>query len=85
MTPVPAPARISPDELTALTLDAGSFQSWDQPLTPLAIEAGYADELAAARTKSGHDESIITGEGTIGGRRVAVVLSEFRFLGGSIG
>jgi acetyl-CoA carboxylase carboxyl transferase subunit beta len=81
----PQAARIKPEQLIALTLDAGSFRSWDLPLPQLAIEGGYADELAAAKLTSGHDESIITGEGTIDGHRVAVVLSEFRFLGGSIG
>ncbi|WP_258803611.1 acetyl-CoA carboxylase carboxyltransferase subunit alpha/beta [Pseudarthrobacter sp. NS4] len=85
MTPLPPVARIRPEELLALTLDTGSFLSWDQPLPPLAIEEGYGEELAAARLKSGHDESIITGEGRIKGQRVAVVLGEFAFLGGSIG
>lgn len=80
-----APDRISPEELIALALDPESFRTWDRPLPRLAIEGRYADELAAAKVKSGHDESVITGEGTIDGRRVAVVLSEFRFLGGSIG
>src|SRR5699024_5993901 len=42
-------------------------------------------ELAAAADKSGVDEAVITGEGTISGRRVAVVVGEFRFLAGSIG
>jgi acyl-CoA carboxylase subunit beta len=81
----PPAARIKPEQPIALTLDARSFRSWDVPLPQLAIEDGYADELAAAKVKSGHDESVITGEGTINGRRVAVVLSEFRFLGGSVG
>ena len=37
------------------------------------------------RDKAGVDESVLTGEGTLHGRRVAVVVSEFRFLAGSIG
>ena len=45
----------------------------------------YAANLAAARKKTGLDESVITGTGLIGGRRVAVAASEFAFLGGSIG
>ena len=45
----------------------------------------YRQELAAARAKTGVDESVLTGEGLIRGRRVAVIVSEFRFLAGSIG
>ena len=45
----------------------------------------YAGELAAARARTGVDESVITGEGRIGGHPVAVAASEFGFLGGSIG
>jgi acetyl-CoA carboxylase carboxyl transferase subunit beta len=66
-------------------LDAGSFQSWDD--TPLAIEAdeAYTRELEAARATTGFDEAVLTGEGTVFGRRVAVVACEFDFLAGSIG
>lgn len=85
MTAPPPVARISPEDLITLTLDTGTFRSWDRPLPRLTIEDGYAEELAAAKAKSGRDESIITGEGMIDGRQVAVVLGEFRFLGGSIG
>ncbi|HEX4259013.1 MAG TPA: carboxyl transferase domain-containing protein, partial [Streptosporangiaceae bacterium] len=42
-------------------------------------------ELAAARARTGLDESVLTGEGRIGGHPVAVAASEFGFLGGSIG
>ena len=38
-----------------------------------------------AREKSGVDEAIVTGEGLLRGRRVAVVAGEFTFLAGSIG
>ena len=36
-------------------------------------------------TASGYDESVLTGEGRVHGRRVAVVVCEFDFLAGSIG
>ncbi len=49
------------------------------------ISDEYAAELAAAAEKSGVDESVITGEGSMRGRRVAVMLGEFGFLAGSIG
>ena len=55
--------------------------------TPLAVptNAAYAHELADARAATGRDESVLTGEGRVFGRRVAVVVCEFEFLGGSIG
>ena len=52
---------------------------------PQVSEPEYAQELAAAAEKTRQDESIITGEGTLRGRRVAVVAGEFGFLAGSIG
>lgn len=74
-------------ELIDAVLDAGSFTSWDAPVTgpPPGAGAGYAEELRRAREKSGADESVLTGEGLIHGRRVAVIVSEFTFLAGSIG
>lgn len=72
-------------ELIAMTLDPGSFASWDLPLPALPLEEPYRAELEAARAATGEDESVVTGEGTLGGSRVAVVVGEFRFLGGSIG
>lgn len=72
-------------ELIAMTLDPGSFIGWDVTPPALPIEESYASELHAARAATGEDESVVTGEGTLNGSRVAVVVSEFRFLGGSIG
>jgi acyl-CoA carboxylase subunit beta len=78
-------SRIGTDELRDAVLDKGSFISWDA--APLAVPTteSYARELAAARAASGRDESVLTGEGRVFGRRVAVVVCEFAFLGGSIG
>ncbi|WP_156690511.1 acetyl-coenzyme A carboxylase carboxyl transferase subunits beta/alpha [Mycobacterium sp. Marseille-P9652] len=76
---------ITAGQLRDAVLDEGSFTSWDRE--PLAVATGdsYARELAGARAATGLDESVLTGEGRIFGRRVAVVVCEFRFLGGSIG
>lgn len=78
-------SRIGTDELRDAVLDEGSFTSWDS--TPLAVPAdeSYARELATARAATGHDESVLTGEGRISGRRVAAVVCDFGFLAGSIG
>jgi acetyl-CoA carboxylase carboxyl transferase subunit beta len=67
-------------------LDPGSFVSWDAPVArPADLTSAYAADLAAARARSGTDEAVTTGAGTIRGHRVAVLASEFRFLAGSIG
>ncbi|WP_051298759.1 carboxyl transferase domain-containing protein [Arthrobacter castelli] len=77
--------RLAAAELVATVLDDGSFSSWDEPTRGPETSAGYREELAAATAKSGQDESVITGEGLIRGRRVALIVSEFSFLAGSIG
>ena len=48
------------------------------PRSDARVPAGTARR---AREKTGVDESVLTGEGLIRGRRVAVIVSEFRFLG----
>lgn len=72
-------------ELVDLVLDDHSFTSWDEPVVDPPGSKAYAAELAAARARTGLDEAVMTGEGTIRGRRVAVMACEFSFLGGSIG
>lgn len=78
-------SRIGAVELRDAVLDEGSFRSWDSP--PLAVPTSdqYRRELDDAAAATGLDESVVTGEGTVFGRRVAVVACEFDFLAGSIG
>src|SRR6476661_4351745 len=85
MTTAPRPARLSAADLIGLVLDEGSWTSWDVPPVREGISEEYAAELASAQEKSGCDESVLTGEGLMHGRRVAVVVGEFAFLAGSIG
>ncbi|MEU1731818.1 carboxyl transferase domain-containing protein [Streptosporangium sp. NPDC020145] len=67
-------------------LDPGTWRSWDRtPADPAPEGSGYAEELAQARARSGYDESVVTGEGLLDGRRVAFAACEFSFLAGSIG
>ncbi|OPE47805.1 acetyl-CoA carboxyl transferase, partial [Mycobacterium intermedium] len=78
-------SHITTDQLRDAVLDKGSFVSWDdEPLT-IPMSGSYAEELAAARAATGRGESVSTGEGRIFGRRVAIVVCDFKFLGGSIG
>ncbi|MFE2432759.1 carboxyl transferase domain-containing protein [Streptomyces sp. NPDC059373] len=82
--PEPRP-RLSAYELVETVVDTGSFRSWDLPPDRSVADEGYARQLDAAAARAGTDESVITGEGLVRGRRIAIAASEFRFLGGSIG
>lgn len=78
-------SRITTEQLQDAVLDEGSFVSWDSTPLQIPISDTYARELAEARSATGRDEAVLTGEGRIHGRRVAIVVCEFGFLGGSIG
>ncbi|KAA0107910.1 carboxyl transferase domain-containing protein [Mycolicibacterium sp. P1-5] len=78
-------SRIGAAELRDAALDPGSFRSWDSPPLDVGADDAYTRDLEQARAKTGFDEAVLTGEGTIFGRRVAVVACEFDFLAGSIG
>ena len=79
--------RMSAKALLELVLDDGSLRSWDVPVDDAQVPAGssYARELQAAREATGLDEAVISCEGLLHGRRVAVVAGDFGFLAGSIG
>ncbi len=77
--------RLTSHDLIDLVLDEGSWRSWDEEPAYGEISEQYAADLAAARERAGTDEAVVTGEGVLRGRRVAVVLGEFGFLAGSIG
>ena len=81
-------ARIGAWQILDLVLDPDSFRSWDgAPLRSAQVDSvpGYEATLERAAEKSGVDESVITGEGTLEGRRVVIIACEFDFLAGSIG
>jgi len=78
-------AFLSAHDLLDLVLDTGSYRSWDAPPVAVPATGEYAATLAEAARRTGVDESVVTGEGTIRGRRVAVMACEFGFLAGSIG
>ncbi len=78
-------SRIGALALRDALLDDGSFQSWDGPPLDVATSQDYRRELADAAAVTGLDEAVVTGEGRVFGRRVAMVACEFDFLAGSIG
>ncbi|MBP2472662.1 acetyl-CoA carboxylase carboxyl transferase subunit beta [Crossiella equi] len=47
--------------------------------------AGYRDSRSRARTVSGETESVVCGQGQIGGQPVVLVAFDFRYIGGSLG
>lgn len=81
----PRRRRISAAGLIELIADPGTYRSWDAAPEEPDLGDDYREELAAAAAKSGVDESIVTGEALIAGRRVVLIASEFAFLAGSVG
>ncbi|MFX0573853.1 carboxyl transferase domain-containing protein [Nocardia nepalensis] len=77
--------RISARELLGQLLDSDSYISWDRPPVAVAASPHYREDLRKAALAAGTDESVLTGEGLLRGRRVAVIACEFGFLAGSIG
>jgi acetyl-CoA carboxylase carboxyl transferase beta subunit len=72
-------------QLIGAVLDEGSWMRWDEPIDAEPADPSYAASLRTARLRTDLDESVVTGEGRIHNRRVAVVACEFGFLAGSIG
>jgi acetyl-CoA carboxylase carboxyl transferase subunit beta len=82
--------RMSVGERIDLLLDEGSFVERDaglESVDPLGFvdQKPYPDRLEAAAVKTGLREAAVWGTGTINGRRVAIGLFDFRFMGGSMG
>src|SRR5258708_27126821 len=71
-------------------LDADSFAEWDDDLRPRDDLAfvdliSYPERLADASRKSGLDEAVVTGSGTIEGIHVGVAVVDFGVIGGRMG
>lgn len=69
------------------TLDDGRIFEYDSDMIsedPLEF-AGYADKLAKASESSGLRDAVVTGEGTIGGFPVVMVVLSFDFFAGTMG
>jgi acetyl-CoA carboxylase carboxyl transferase subunit beta len=82
--------RLSAGARLELLLDPGSFLEHDaglQSVDPLAFvdQKTYPDRVAAAQLSTGLRDAAIWGEGRVGGRRAAIVVMDFGFMGGSMG
>ncbi|MBC7188606.1 acetyl-CoA carboxylase carboxyl transferase subunit beta, partial [Candidatus Aerophobetes bacterium] len=70
-----------------ITLDKDSFVKYetDSPVNnPLGFP-GYEEKLEKGRENTGLDEAALVGEGRIDGREVVIVITDFGFMGGSMG
>ena len=73
-----------------MLLDPGSFEERDAGLESVDRlnfhdDKPYADRLEASRIKTGLRDAVVWGVGAIEGRRVAIGIFDFRFMGGSMG
>ncbi len=70
-----------------ITLDANSFVEHDFELSsdnPLDFP-GYEEKISASKEITGLNEAAVTGEGKIGGRYIFLGITDFEFIGGSMG
>lgn len=83
--------RLRARERIALLTDEGSFEEWDagiRPEDPLTFADGsgpYDRKLSATQQKSGEAEALVSGQATIEGRQLALTVTDFDFLGASMG
>ncbi|MFJ7073062.1 carboxyl transferase domain-containing protein [Streptomyces sp. NPDC098781] len=82
--------RLAARQVVALLTDPGSFTELPRPEReygpdgPLAWQ-GYDALRARAVRRTGEEESVVCGTGTIEGTRAVLIAFEFGFLGGSLG
>ncbi len=82
--------RVGAEVYLGLLLDEGSFEAMDTGLKstdPLKFSAKkkYKDSLADAEKKTGLNSAVVSGLGTVDGRKVSIGVMDFRFIGGSMG
>ena len=78
------------EQRLSITIDRGSWRELFAELAagdPLEFvdTRPYPQRLAQARRKSGRNDAVVTGVGAIEGRRAAIGIMDFAFMGGSMG
>lgn len=70
-----------------MILDEGSFEEWDSemPLQNSMEYRGYPEKLASAKAKTGLNEAVVTGKGSINGMKTVIGVCDGRFLMASMG
>jgi acetyl-CoA carboxylase carboxyl transferase subunit beta len=81
---------ISVIERINLLVDLGTFKEWDadlEPQDPLQFQdtRSYKDRIKAQQDKTGRKDAMVIGQGAINGRKVALCVFDFGFMGGSMG
>jgi acetyl-CoA carboxylase carboxyl transferase subunit beta len=81
---------MEPQQWRNLLLDDGKLESWDEHITtgdPLRFFDGkdYTERIRLAKEKTGRNEGIEVGRGSINGRQIGYGLYLFKFMGGSMG
>jgi len=82
-----AHTRLSARKRIAITVDAGSFQETDAPVTsgnPLGFPE-YEEKLEKAKALSGEQEGVVTGTAAIDSQSVAIFAMDPNFMMGSMG
>lgn len=82
--------RIRSTDYMDILLDDDSFTEYDAGLVsldPLQFKDSkrYPDRIAEARKKTGRNDAIIAGIGSVDGRQVSFAIMDFSFVGGSMG
>ena len=70
-----------------MILDEGSFEEWDSemPLQNPMEYRGYPEKLASVKAKTGLNEAVVTGKGSINGMKTVIGVCDGRFLMASMG
>src|SRR3990172_3999207 len=82
--------RLSAHERIGITVDEGSFEEFDADIDPVdSLDfkdlKRYKDRLKSTQKKTRLRDAIVSGEGSINGRRVMLAVFDFSFMGGSMG
>ncbi|MFZ5677923.1 MAG: acetyl-CoA carboxylase, carboxyltransferase subunit beta [Pseudomonadota bacterium] len=82
--------RMAPDVRLKAMFDAGAYETIALPqaaVDPLKFrdERRYTDRLKEAKQKTGAEDAILAGVGTLDGLSLVITVQDFSFMGGSLG
>ena len=82
--------RMAPDIRLKSMFDGGEYEPIALPQVPLdplkfRDERRYTDRLKEAKQKTGAEDAILSGSGTLDGLAVVITVQDFSFMGGSLG
>jgi acetyl-CoA carboxylase carboxyl transferase subunit beta len=83
--------RLNAQERLGMILDTDSFTEFDANLAPVdpldfvSLEERYADKLSKTQEKTGLNDVVLSGVGTIEGKQLVLAICDFRFMGASMG